>query len=142
MFASAFVLGLLPTCATASAAAEELRRVYAELEDRIAERTADLTGQIAALERTKAILRETRDAAVQAGKLATQQMSAGVSHELSQPLAALHTLPTTPRRCWRAAVTATWRKTPQMISELIDRTGRIVRQLKSFARQRLPPRSR
>ena len=91
---------------------EELRRVYAELEDRIAERTADLTGQIAALERTKAILRGTRDAAVQAGKLATLgQMSASVSHELSQPLAALHTLPTTPRRCWRAAATTMSRKT-------------------------------
>ena len=115
---------------------EELRRVYAELEDRIAERTADLAGQIAALERTKAILRETRDAAVQAGKLATLgQMSAGVSHELSQPLAALHTFADNAQALLARGRYDDVAENLQMISELIDRTGRIVRQLKSFARQ-------
>jgi two-component system C4-dicarboxylate transport sensor histidine kinase DctB len=110
--------------------------VYAELEDRIAERTADLTGQIAALERTKAILRETRDAAVQAGKLATLgQMSAGVSHELSQPLAALHTFADNAQALLARGRYDDVAENLQMISELIDRTGRIVRQLKSFARQ-------
>lgn len=136
VFASAFVLGLAAHLRHRQRRREELRRVYAELEDRIAERTADLTGQIAALERTKAILRETRDAAVQAGKLATLgQMSAGVSHELSQPLAALHTFADNAQALLARGRYDDVAENLQMISELIDRTGRIVRQLKSFARQ-------
>lgn len=136
VFASAFVLGLAAHLRHRQRRREELRRVYAELEDRIAERTADLTGQIAALERTKAILRETRDAAVQAGKLATLgQMSASVSHELSQPLAALHTFADNAQALLARGRYDDVAENLQMISELIDRTGRIVRQLKSFARQ-------
>lgn len=136
VFASAFVLGLAAHLRHRQRRREELRRVYAELEDRIAERTADLTGQIAALERTKAILRETRDAAVQAGKLATLgQMSAGISHELSQPLAALHTFADNAQALLARGRYDDVAENLQMISELIDRTGRIVRQLKSFARQ-------
>ncbi len=136
VFASAFVLGLAAHLRHRQRRREELRRVYAELEDRIAERTADLTGQIAALERTKAILRETRDAAVQAGKLATLgQMSAGVSHELSQPLAALHTFADNAQALLARGRYDDVAENLEMISELIDRTGRIVRQLKSFARQ-------
>ncbi|WP_200848759.1 gamma-glutamyltransferase, partial [Raoultella sp. 18093] len=45
------------------------------------------------LQHAEQILRGTRDAAVQAGKLAVLgQMSAGMGHELNQPLAALQTL--------------------------------------------------
>lgn len=135
-FATAFLLGLAAHFRHRARRREELHRVYAELETRIAERTADLTEQIAALESTKAILRETRDAAVQAGKLAVLgQMSAGISHELNQPLAALQTFADN-----AAALLARGRheevaENLQMISELVDRTGRIVRQLKTFARK-------
>ncbi|MDE2440828.1 MAG: sensor histidine kinase [Betaproteobacteria bacterium] len=138
-FAVAFMLGLAAHFRHRARRREELRRVYAELETRIVERTADLTDQIAALERTKAILRETRDAAVQAGKLATLgQMSAGVSHELNQPLAALQTFADNARAFLERGRYDEVRDNLQMISELVDRTGRIVRQLKSFARKEAP----
>ena len=135
-FASAFALGLAAYLRQRRRRREELRRIYAELEARIAERTVDLTAKISALERTEAILRETRDAAVQAGKLATLgQMSAGISHELNQPLAALQTFADN-----AAALLARGRhgevaENLAMISDLVGRTGRIVRQLKTFARK-------
>lgn len=139
VFASAFVLGLAAHLRHRQRRRDELRRVYAELEDRIAARTADLTEQINALERTKAILRETRDAAVQAGKLATLgQMSAGISHELNQPLAALQTFADNAQALLARGRHAEVADNLQMISELIARTGQIVRQLKSFARKEAP----
>ncbi|MBI2276509.1 MAG: sensor histidine kinase [Dechloromonas sp.] len=138
-FAAAFVLGLAAHFRHRSRRREELRRVYAELENRIAERTADLTEQVAALESTKAILRETRDAAVQAGKLATLgQMSAGISHELNQPLAALQTFADNASALLARGRYEEVAENLQMISELVDRTGRIVRQLKTFARKEAP----
>ncbi|WP_265943274.1 sensor histidine kinase [Dechloromonas sp. A34] len=138
-FAAAFMLGLAAHFRHRSRRREELRRVYAELESRIAERTADLTEQVAALESTKAILRETRDAAVQAGKLATLgQMSAGISHELNQPLAALQTFADNASALLARGRHEEVAENLQMISELVDRTGRIVRQLKTFARKEAP----
>ena len=138
-FAAAFGLGLAAHFRHRTRRREELRRVYDELEARIAERTADLTEQIGALESTKAILRETRDAAVQAGKLATLgQMSAGISHELNQPLAALQTFADNASALLARGRYEEVGENLQMISDLVDRTGRIVRQLKSFARKEAP----
>lgn len=138
-FAAAFALGLAAHFRHRNRRREELRRVYGELETRIAERTADLTEQIAALESTKAILRETRDAAVQAGKLATLgQMSAGISHELNQPLAALQTFADNAGALLARGRYEEVGENLQMISELVGRTGRIVRQLKTFARKEAP----
>lgn len=138
-FASAFLMGLAGHIRHRARRREELRRVHAELEARIAERTADLTEQIVALEETKAILRETRDAAVQAGKLATLgQMSAGISHELNQPLAALQTFADNASALLARGRYAEVDENLQMIRSLVDRTGRIVRQLKAFARKEAP----
>lgn len=138
-FATAFLLGLAAHVRHRARRREELRRVYDELEQRIAERTADLTDKIADLERTEAILRETRDAAVQAGKLATLgQMSAGISHELNQPLAALQTFADNARALLERGRQAEAVENLQTISELVARAGRIVRQLKAFARKEAP----
>lgn len=138
-FAAAFLLGLAAHFRHRARRREELQHVYDALEARIAERTADLTEQVAALENTKAILRETRDAAVQAGKLATLgQMSAGISHELNQPLAALQTFADNARALLERGRYDDVGENLQMISELVERTGRIVRQLKSFARKAAP----
>nr|NMG00197.1 sensor histidine kinase [Aromatoleum toluolicum] len=137
--AAAFALGLIAHLRHRARRREELRRVHASLETRIAARTADLTAQIAELEKTKAILRETRDAAVQAGKLATLgQMSAGISHELNQPLAALQTLADNARALLDRDRLPEAAENLAMISDLVARTGRIVRQLKSFARKEVP----
>lgn len=136
VFAAAFLLGLAAHFRHRNKRREELRRVYAELENRIAERTVDLTDKIVTLERTEAILRETRDAAVQAGKLAVLgQMSAGMSHELNQPLAALQTFADNASALLARGRHEEVAENLSMISELIDRTGRIVRQLKTFARK-------
>jgi len=135
-FAAAFLIGLAAHFRHRRQRREELRRVYEGLEARIAERTADLTEQVAALERTKAILRETRDAAVQAGKLATLgQMSAGISHELNQPLAALQTFADNASALLARGRTEEVAENLRMISDLVGRTGRIVRQLKTFTRK-------
>ncbi len=135
-FAAAFVFGLVAHMRHRHRKREELRLIYNQLENRIAERTAYLTEQVAALERNKAILRETRDAAVQAGKLATLgQMSAGISHELSQPLAALQTFADNARSLLAMGRTQEAVDNLDRIGQLIDRTGRIVRQLKTFARK-------
>jgi len=134
--AAAFAMGVAAHLRHRRHRREELRRIHGELEQRIAERTADLTDKIAELQRTEAILHETRDTAVQAGKLAVLgQLSAGISHELNQPLAALQTFADN-----AAALLARGRheevgENLQMIRELIGRTGRIVRQLKTFARK-------
>lgn len=138
-FAAAFLIGLVAHMRHRTRRREELRRIHAELEIRIAERTADLTEQIAALEKTKAILCETRDSAVQVGKLATLgQMSAGISHELNQPLAALQTFADNASALLARGRYGEVGENLQMIRGLVDRTGRIVRQLKAFARKEAP----
>ena len=118
------------------AADKALRVAHAELEQRIAERTADLSGKLDSLKRTEAILRETRDDAVQAGKLAVLgQMAAGITHELNQPLAALHTLSDNAAALIDLGRLDEARENLELISQTISRTGRIITQLKSFARK-------
>ncbi len=135
-FALAFLLGLGAHFLHRAQRREELRRIHAGLESRIARRTVDLTEKIAALERTEAILRQTRDAAVQAGKLAVLgQMSAGISHELNQPLAALQTLADNARSLLARGRHDEAAENLQMIGDLVTRAGRIVRQLRTFARK-------
>ncbi|HEX5803002.1 MAG TPA: ATP-binding protein [Azospira sp.] len=135
-FALAFALTLAAIFRLRRHRRQELRRLHAELEQRIAERTADLSHQIAALERTEAILHETRDAAVQAGKLAVLgQMAAGMTHELNQPLAALHNYSDNAMALLDRGQLDAVRGNLESISHLAGRLGRIVSQLKSFARK-------
>ncbi|WP_024301450.1 ATP-binding protein [Pseudogulbenkiania sp. MAI-1] len=149
-FAMAFVLVLAVygqqrrrRLAERRAAQAELRRVEAELETRIAERTAALqaantalANRVDALKRTESILRETRDSAVQAGKLAVLgQMAAGVTHELNQPLAALNTLSDNAVKLIELTRYDEARDNLSLIGQLTGRLGRIIGQLKSFARQ-------
>lgn len=135
-FACAFLLGLAAHVRHRQRRRDELRRIHGQLEQRIAERTVDLTEKIAALERTEAILRETRNSAVQAGKLAVLgQMSAGITHELNQPLAALQTFADNASALLERGRHAEVAENLAMISDLIERTGRIVRQLKTFSRK-------
>ena len=76
---------------------------------------------------------------MQAGKLTVLgQMSAGVSHELNQPLAALQTFADNARALLARGRHSEVAENLQMISELVDRTGRIVRQLKIFSRKDAP----
>ena len=62
-------------------------------------------------------------------------MAAGISHELNQPLAALQTFADIASALLARGRHEDVADNLRMISELVDRTGRIVRQLKTFARK-------
>ena len=147
-FAAAFVIGLFMYLGLSRrrhedrvAAQHALKQVNDDLERRIGIRTTALTTandalarRVAELKRTEDILRHTRDSAVQAGKLAVLgQMSAGMSHELNQPLAALHTLSDNAIHLLQRGRVEETQENLALISSLAARMGRIVRQLKAFA---------
>lgn len=111
-------------------------RANAALEERVSERTAALQEANERLTRTQAEL-------VQAGKLsALGQMSAGISHELNQPLMAISSyaenaeLFITRGRPKDAALNL------EKISEMARRMGRIIRNLRAFARAESEPATR
>ena len=124
-------------------ASEALQKVYDELELRIAERTEALTSanqqlhdRLEDVQRAEAILRETRDDAVQAGKLAVLgQLAAGITHEINQPLAALTTLSGNAVKFLERGNHEEVRDNLHLIEELAQRLGRIVGQFKAFARK-------
>ena len=149
-FAAAFVLSLVvygrlrhQSRRERAAAALALQEISADLERRIEVRTVQLSSanaqlqeKICDLERTKAILRKTKDDAVQAGKLAVLgQLAAGVSHELNQPLSALQMLAGNGLTFLDRGEIVEVRDNLQAIGELAGRMGRIVGPLKSFARK-------
>jgi two-component system C4-dicarboxylate transport sensor histidine kinase DctB len=125
-----------------------LRQAHANLEARIAERTADLTAtnisleeKVAALKTTETILRETRDAAVQAGKLAVLgQMAAGISHEINQPLTALHAFADNAVELLERGELDEVRDNLGLIRQMAARMGHIVGEIKNFARNPSPER--
>ncbi|MCL1621176.1 sensor histidine kinase [Ralstonia pseudosolanacearum] len=120
-----------------------LREIQRDLETRIAQRTAELTSanaalasKVEALDTAQRILRETRDAAVQAGKLAVLgQMAAGITHELNQPLTALTTLSDNANQLAERGRVDEVRGNLAHISQLAHRMGRIVSHIKGFARK-------
>lgn len=120
-----------------------LSAANAALEGRIAQRTlalsdanAQLERKVAELKNAEAIVRETQDKAVQAGKLAVLgQLSAGMSHELNQPLTALLTLSSNASQLLSQGRIPETRENLQLISEVAARMGRTITQLKAFARK-------
>lgn len=120
-----------------------LREVQRDLEARIVQRTAELTSantalasKVEALDAAQRILRETRDAAVQAGKLAVLgQMAAGITHELNQPLTALTTLSDNANQLAERGRIDEVRGNLTHISQLAERMGRIVSHIKAFSRK-------
>lgn len=114
----------------------------AGLEKEVQQRTVDLTEANAQLRieigerrRAEAVLRKTQDELVQATKLAALgQMSAGLSHELNQPLSAIRSYSDNSRAFLQRGDAAAARSNLESISELTDRMDRIIRNLRTYAR--------
>ncbi len=120
-----------------------LRKAHQVLEQRIAERTADLVAtnsdllkKVKELKTTESILRESRDKAVQVGKLTVLgQMSAGVSHEINQPLTAIHTFTDNAVSFLELGRVPEALENLGIISRMTDRIGSIVAEIKTFSRK-------
>ncbi|QQA41199.1 ATP-binding protein [Pelagovum pacificum] len=131
--------------------ATERRRTLAEanqqLEARVQDRTAALTRLNADLrrevaERTAAEgrLKKAQADLVQAGKLsALGEMSAGISHELNQPLMAIRSFTENAEAFLERGRTDAVAANLGRIGELSHRMGRIIRNLRAFARQESHP---
>lgn len=113
----------------------EKRQLYADIDDKIAERTIELTTKITALEQAESVLRQTRDEAVQAGKMAVLgQMAAGVTHELSQPLSAIQLYAGNTRKLIDAGRLDVAAENIDHINDLVGRAGGILSELKTLYR--------
>lgn len=122
------------------AAADQARRARgrdrsyrAELERAVAERTRDLSEEIRERQAAQARLSRMQADLVQANKLATMgQITAGVAHEINQPLATIRLLAENGQVMQPGGPTA---DNLARISRMTDRIGQITDQLRGFARK-------
>lgn len=127
-----------------------LARANAALESRVAARTQELSrsnealrGEIAERREAEAALKRAQDELVQVGKLsALGQMSAGISHELNQPLMAIRSFAENGTKFLDREDTGQVGRNLSKIADLAGRMARIIKNLKAFARQESEPASR
>ncbi len=107
-----------------------------KLEFLVMERTAELQVEIGERTKTEQMLRQTQDELIQAAKLAVLgQMSASISHELNNPLAAIRSFAENGRRFLDKQKFERVDDNLERISGLTDRMAKISGQLRSFARK-------
>ncbi len=107
-----------------------------KLEFLVLERTSELQTEILERTRTEQTLRHTQDELIQAAKLAVLgQMSASISHELNNPLAAIRSFADNGRRFLSKQKYDRVDDNLNRISNLTDRMAKISSQLKSFTRK-------
>jgi two-component system C4-dicarboxylate transport sensor histidine kinase DctB len=127
--------------------ATERRRTLARanlvLESRVAKRTRALSGandqlrrEIRERQEAEAALKKAQSDLVQAGKLsALGQMSAGISHELNQPLMAIQSFAENGTQYLKRGQVDVAAGNLARISDMARRMGRIIKNLRAFARQ-------
>lgn len=132
----------------------ERRRTLSEanavLEDRVAARTRALQNSNSALRRevaerqeAEAALKRVQADLVQAGKLsALGHMSAGISHELNQPLMAIRSFAENGMAFIEKGKSDRAAENLGRISDMARRMGRIIKNLRAFARQESEPLGR
>jgi two-component system C4-dicarboxylate transport sensor histidine kinase DctB len=114
----------------------ELQQAHGQLERVVDTRTAELLNANAELKRQIAQRLQAEDELVQAGKLAVLgQMSAGISHEVNQPLTALRALARNSQLLLEGGRHQAVAENLRIMDEMVERMGQITRQLKSFARR-------
>jgi two-component system C4-dicarboxylate transport sensor histidine kinase DctB len=129
----------------------ERRRTLAEanmvLETRVAERTRALQDintalrrEVAERQEAEAALKRVQADLVQAGKLsALGKMSAGISHELNQPLMAIRSFAENGTAFLDRGAPERAADNLRRISDMAHRMGRIIKNLRAFARQESEP---
>lgn len=124
-------------------AQQALTKINDELEARVDRRTAELStantklrDSVEKYRQTEIELKQTQNELVQAAKLATLgEMSAGINHELNQPLAALRTYTENSVRLLDKSQTQSVRDNLKEMLGLTDMMASIISQLKAFSRK-------
>ncbi|MCF7503668.1 ATP-binding protein [Vibrio sp. L3-7] len=107
-----------------------------KLEFQVLERTSELHIEIKQRIETERVLRQTQDELIQAAKLAVLgQMSASISHELNNPLAAIRSYADNGRLFLAKEKPDRVDDNLSRISALTDRMAKISHQLRSFAKK-------
>lgn len=122
-------------------------RANAQLERRVADRTAELSATNLALRRevaerqeAEAALKKAQADLVQAGKLsALGQMSAGISHELNQPLMAIQSFAENGQTFMARGRPERAGENLTRIAQMATRMARIIKNLRAFARNESEP---
>jgi len=113
-----------------------MQEALVELERRVGQRTVDLTEANRRLRQEVEEHERTRDELIQAAKLAALgQMSAGINHELNQPLTAMRTYADNARTYLERENLEQARWNLRQIGELTERMAQISGQLKVFSRK-------
>ncbi len=123
-----------------------LERVNAELEIKVADRTADLTEanerlrmEAAEREQVERSLRAAQSELIHAAKMAMLgQLATGITHELTQPLGAIRTLSGNAVEFQRRGDAGALTGNLKIIARLADQMGGIIQPLKGFARKSQP----
>jgi len=127
-----------------------LTQANLKLERQVSKRTAalntsntELRREAAEREEAQAALRRAQADLVQAGKLsALGQMSAGISHELNQPLMAIRSFADNATQFMARGKPERANENLSRISEMAERMARIIQNLRAFARQESVPQTR
>ncbi|WP_293267881.1 ATP-binding protein [Neptunomonas sp.] len=113
-----------------------LQNSQTELESRVRERTSDLTYANAKLREEMDLHTDTQNELIQTAKLAVLgQMSAGINHELNQPLTAIRAYADNARQFLKLDRLEPVETNLSEISQLTERMAKIIHPLKEFARK-------